>query len=254
LQNGKQRYFCKQCNFSFLNVRNDVKASNEFIWFKKWIIERQVYKYLIRDTGYSQSKLQRIFNNYLKSVPLVDIRSKSKVHLLIDGSYFSNGLCLVLYYDHDLKYIQLYRETDQEKYTEIKEDLENLKKLGVDVYSVTCDRHKAILKSIQKVFPNAIIQRCLVHIKRQVRNYLSSKPKLEQSASLLKLSNQITSIKTIEQSAYWLVSIYEWYAKNKDFINQQTQSEATGRYWYTHKNLHAAFSLLENAIQICLIF
>jgi hypothetical protein len=248
LQNGKQRYFCKQCNFSFLNIRDDVKANNEFIWFKKWIIERQIYKYLVRDSGYSQSKIQRIFHHYLKTVPVVEIRSKSKVHLLIDGSYFSNGLCLVLYFDHDLKYVQLYRETDQERFTEIKEDLLNLKKLGVDVYSVTCDGHKAILKSVQKVFPNAIIQRCLVHIKRQVRNYLSSRPKLEQSASLLKLSNQITSIKTIEDSGKWLVSFYNWHLQNSDFINQQTQSDNTGRYWYTHKNLHAAFSLIENAI------
>ena len=144
--------------------------------------------------------------------------------------------------------MQLYRETNQEKYTEIKEDLQNLKKLGVDVYSVTCDGHKAILKSIKKVFPNAIIQRCLVHIKRQVRNYLSSKPKLEQSASLLKLSNQITSIKSIEDSNIWLGAFFNWYKINHEFINQKTQSQNTGRFWYTHKNLHAAFSLLENAI------
>lgn len=248
MQNGKQRYFCKQCNFSFILLRHDVKNKNEFIWFKKWIIERQVYKYLVRDSGYSQSKIQRIFNQYLNSAPVVEVRSKTRVHLLIDGSYFPNGLCLILYYDHNLRYVQLYRETNQEKYTEIKEDLQNLKKLGVDVYSVTCDGHKAILKSIKKVFPNAIIQRCLVHIKRQVRNYLSSKPKLEQSASLLKLSNQITSIKSIEDSNIWLGAFFNWYKINHEFINQKTQSQNTGRFWYTHKNLHAAFSLLENAI------
>ena len=248
MQNGKQRYFCKQCNFSFLLLRHDVKNKNEFIWFKKWIIERQVYKYLVRDSGYSQSKIQRIFNQYLNSAPVVEVRSKTRVHLLIDGSYFPNGLCLILYYDHNLRYVQLYRETNQEKYTEIKEDLQNLKKLGVDVYSVTCDGHKAILKSIKKVFPNAIIQRCLVHIKRQVRNYLSSKPKLEQSVSLLKLSNQITSIKSIEDSNIWLGAFFNWYKINHEFINQKTQSQNTGRFWYTHKNLHAAFSLLENAI------
>ena len=230
MQNGKQRYFCKQCNFSFLLLRHDVKNKNEFIWFKKWIIERQVYKYLVRDSGYSQSKIQRIFNQYLNSAPVVEVRSKTRVHLLIDGSYFPNGLCLILYYDHNLRYVQLYRETNQEKYTEIKEDLQNLKKLGVDVYSVTCDGHKAILKSIKKVFPNAIIQRCLVHIKRQVRNYLSSKPKLEQSASLLKLSNQITSIKSIEDSNIWLGAFFNWYKINHEFINQKTQSQNTGRF------------------------
>lgn len=61
-------------------------------------------------------------------------------------------------------------------------------------------------------------------------------------------SNQITSIKTIEQSAIWLVAFSDWYLLNKEFINQQTISETTGRFWYTHKNLHAAVSLLKNAI------
>lgn len=196
----------------------------------------------------SQSSIQRLFNKYLKSAPTVAIRSKSKVHLLIDGSYFTNGLCLILYYDHDIRYVQLYRETNQEKYKEIKEDLENLKKLGVDIYSVTCDGHKAILKAIRKVFPNAIIQRCLVHIKRQTRNYLSTQPKTIQAQELLQLSNKITSIKTIEQSVYWLVEFKIWYDKNLLFINEQSYKEDTKRYWYTHAKLHAACSLIVNAI------
>lgn len=116
-------------------------------------MERQVYKYLIRDSGMSQSVIQRLFNEYLKSPPENLIKSKSSVHLLIDGTYFANGLCLILYYDYDIQYVQLFRETNSEKYREIREDLENLKKLGVEVYSVTCDGHKAILKAVKKSVP-----------------------------------------------------------------------------------------------------
>jgi len=67
---------------------------------------------------------------------------------------------LILYYDYDIQYVQLYRETNKEKLKEIKEDLQNLKRLGVDVYSVTCDGHSAILKAVAKVYPNAVVQRC----------------------------------------------------------------------------------------------
>ena len=38
--------------------------------------------------------------------------------------------------------VQLYRHTDEERFTEIYEDLVNIKKLGVNVYSITCDGHK----------------------------------------------------------------------------------------------------------------
>jgi hypothetical protein len=247
-RNGKQRYRCNDCAASFVTFNAVTKANNEFVWFKKWVIERQVYKYLKRDSKKSQSTIQRLFKHYLLSAPLVAIRSKTKVHLLIDGSYFANGLCLILYYDHDIRYVQLYRETNQEKYKEIREDLENLKRLGVDVYSVTCDGHRAILKAIRKVFPDAHLQRCLVHIKRQTRNYLSSEPKLHQAQSLLKISNQITHIKTQEQCGLWLLELYQWYELNADFVNQQSRNQVTQRFWYTHKNLHAATSLLLKAL------
>ena len=196
----------------------------------------------------SQSSIQRLFNRFLKNAPQVEIKSKERVHLLIDGSYFTNGLCLVLYYDYDIKYVQLYRHTKQEQYKEIKEDLENLKHLGVNVYSVTCDVHKAILKAIKKVFPDAVIQRCLVHIKRQVKGYLSSRPKTIEAQQLLFLSKKITGIKTIEQSTYWLLEFYKWYEENKNYINEQTYHEETKRYWYTHKSLHTSCSLIINAI------
>lgn len=211
-------------------------------------MERQVYQFLVRDSGMSQSSIQRLFHTFLKKAPTVPIRSKSHVHLLLDGSYFSNGLCLILYYDYDIQYVQLYRHTNQEKYKEIKEDLENLKRLGVQVYSVTCDGDSAVLKAVAKVFPNAVIQRCLVHVKRQVQNYLSRKPKMEIAKQLLILSKEVTWIDTIEQAHIWLVKLHNWYEENKIFVNQKTKNDQSGRWWYTHKNLHLATSHLLKAI------
>lgn len=211
-------------------------------------MERQVYKYLVRDSGMSQSGIQRLFKEYLKSPPKVLIRSKGLVHLLIDATYFSNGLCLVLYYDYDIQYVQLFRETNGEKYKEIKEDLENLKRLGVDVYSVTCDGHRAILKAVKKAYPNAYIQRCLVHIKRQIKNNLSANPKLPCSQDLLNLSNQVTKLKTAESAQIWLQKIEDWYQLNKEFIEEKVFNEESGRWWYKHKSVHQAYSHLANAL------
>lgn len=211
-------------------------------------MERHVYKNLIRDSGMSQSTIQRLFSRLLKDAPLVPVRSKGKVHLLIDGSYFPNDLCLILYYDHDLRYVQLYRHTDQERFTQIKEDLDNLKNLGVDVYSVTCDGHKAILKAIKKAYPQALIQRCLVHIKRQVKNYLSTTPQLTAGQELLKLSNKVTSIKSYEECGLWLLSMKQWESKYLEFANEISLNTDSGRYWYKHKNLHAAHQLIVKAI------
>jgi transposase-like protein len=155
---------------------------------------------------------------------------------------------LILYYDHDIRYVQLYRETNQEKYKEIKEDLENMKRLGVDIYSVTCDGHKSVLKAVKKVYPQALIQRCLVHIKRQSRAYLSNSPKTLPSQELLKLSNAITRLKTQEAAGLWLLDLYKWHEKHASYLNEKTINAETGRFWFTHKNLHMAFSVIKNAM------
>src|SRR6185312_9427918 len=85
-------------------------------------------------------------------------------------------LCLVLYRDNTVKFTQLYRLTDGEWYDELKEDLENLLKLGVQIESITCDGHKALLKAIRKVCKQAVVQRCLVHIQRMCRIWLTASP------------------------------------------------------------------------------
>lgn len=247
-QNGKQRYHCTECNHNFIVVNEGVKKANRFVWFYKWVMERQVYQHLVRDSGMSQSSLQRLFKTYLKSPPQNTVQSKAHVHLLIDGTYFENGLCLILYYDYDIQYVQLFRETNQEKFKEIKEDLLNLKSLGTQVYSVTCDGHKAIMKAVVKAFPNAIVQRCVVHIKRQIKSYLGAKPQLIQAKELLYYSRQLTYINTLEHAGQWLVEVHHWYAKHEAFINQKSINEATRRSWYTHKHLHQATTHLINAI------
>ncbi|WP_245620834.1 hypothetical protein [Roseivirga seohaensis] len=74
-----------------------------------------------------------------------------QVNLLIDGTYFKDGLCLILYRDNTIKYTQFYRLTDGEWFEELAEDLSNLLKLGVQVESITSDGHKALLKAIKLV-------------------------------------------------------------------------------------------------------
>ncbi len=224
------------------------KKSNRFIWFKKWIMDRRVYRTLESEMQMSGRNISRLFKHYLSEAPQIVVRSKTKVHLLIDGTYLPNGSCLILYYDHDIRYVQLYRSSNKEKLREISQDLKVLKTLGADVYSVTCDGHKSILRAVAKVYPDALIQRCLVHVKRQCRGYLSAKPKLEAGKMLLSISQQLTGIKTPEQCSYWLLSLHNWYQTYRDVLLEESVNEQTGEYWFTHKGLHQAYTLIHQAI------
>ena len=211
-------------------------------------MDRRVYRTLTQEMQMSNRSISLLFKKFLSQASQIPVKSKELVHLLIDGTFLPNGLCLILYYDHDIRYVQLYRTSSQEKFREIQQDLKALKSLGIQVYSVTCDGRKSILKAVAKVYPQAVIQRCVVHVKRQCRAYLSARPKLQASKELLFISNQLTAIKTQEQCSFWLLQLHKWHQVHKNTLQEESVNTLKNEYWYTHKGLHQAYTLIINAL------
>ena len=77
--------------------------------------------------------------------------------------------------------------TDGEWFEEIAEDLANLLQLGIEIESITCDGHKAILKAARTVCPNIPLQRCIFYIQNMCRIWLTRYPKTEVGKDLMKL-------------------------------------------------------------------
>ncbi|MDO3423872.1 transposase [Chryseobacterium sp. APV1] len=139
-------------------------------------MERQTYKTLCRDSGYSKDTLQRTFYTILEQSPTLKIIKRKKVNLRMDATYFAQ-FCLIAYQDDFDGYTQLIRFTDGEHYEEIREDLNNLLRLCVKLESITTDGHKSVLKAINKSDGEIITQRCLVHIQRMCLIWLTKFPK-----------------------------------------------------------------------------
>ena len=118
-QSGKQRYKCKNCEILFTLSNDSVRENNLLIWFKKWVVHYHTFELLSKESGYSISTLQRYFYKQLSKPPLWKFNSTNKVNLLIDATYFSNKICLVLYRDNSIGFTQLYRLTDGEWFEEI---------------------------------------------------------------------------------------------------------------------------------------
>ncbi len=204
-------------------------------------------QYISNDSGYSIRTLKRLFAYYLSKAPEHKFHPKEKLNLLIDATYFSNGICLIIYRDNQIKFTQLYRLTDGEYYEEIKEDLEALLSLGLTIESITCDGHRAILKAIRKTCNGVILQRCVVHIQRECKIWLTQNPKSEAGLSLLAVVSKLSTVKTHVQAQHWMKDVYDWYTKHHTFIQEKSYSKTTGRYWYKHKLVRRCFIMIKNA-------
>ncbi len=116
---GHTRYYCKNCKSYFSGSRKDISKNNKLVWFREWIVGKQSFEQLSKRSGYSVRHLKSYFYSVLPTCPVWHIQRREKVNLLIDGIYFPNKVCLVLYRDANIKMTILYRLTDSEHFGKI---------------------------------------------------------------------------------------------------------------------------------------
>jgi transposase-like protein len=126
--------------------------------------------------------------------------------------------------------------------------LSNLITLGVQIESITTDGHKSILKAIKMSLPEAIVQRCLVHIQRMCLLWLTRSPKHLAGVELRRLVLQLLAIKTDNDRLFWTRQFLLWQKQHKSYLQQKTFNSTTGRYWYTHKLLRRSYLTIKRAL------
>jgi transposase-like protein len=161
---------------------------------------------------------------------------------MIDWTWITREICLILYYDYINKKVIYFRFCDWEKYEYIKDDLLILKNsFKYDIVAFVVDWAKPIKKAIQEVYFTAKIQRCLTHIQRQVKNYISNNPKSDCGKELQK----IIVFENFKGRENFTRKFNVWNEKWSDFLKEK--SFKWGKFWYTHRKLRGAKSHIKNA-------
>ena len=73
-----------------------------------------------------------------------------------------------------------------------------------------------------QAWPGTRIQRCLVHVQRNTRTDLTSRPRLQAGRELKRLSDGLTSVETAGQAVRWGEALNAWHERWKDFIAERT--------------------------------
>lgn len=260
-RDNKQRFRCNNCGLYFTSENHGVKNSNEQVWFRHWVIDRQTLKSISAASGISKRSLQRKFDGYLKEYPRWIIPKYKIVNLVIDGTYFSNKICLFVYRESTLKLTMLYRTTTEEYAEEICEDLVNILKLGVIIESITCDGNKAILKAINgtnkwikkynkendSLHKPIVIQRCLVHVMRYSLSCLRKEHKSVEGRRLRAICMTICKIDSQVKEELFQNALEFWFNDNKSYVTQLSQSKS-GKPRRTHTEIYKAYMALKRAL------
>lgn len=91
------------------------------------------------------------------------------------------------------------------------------------------------------------IQRCLVHVMRQIMRKTTCNPKLECGRELLKLAKELTKIQHADAAAKWVGDYTNWCTKWENFLREFTLKD--GRKIYTHERIRSARHSLNTLVK-----
>jgi hypothetical protein len=110
------------------------------------------------------------------------------------------------------------------------------------------DGKPGIAAVIREIFHLDYCQRCLVHVIRDLKNYLPFHSPLEATQKLRSISLALLEINTWREKENHLVTLTEWHKRYGCLLKQRSYpllgSGVKRRWWYTHGNLRRAWRLL----------
>jgi len=248
IRNEIQRYKCNECGYLFSGRRKDITTSNRFVWFQKWVSGKMSLDEIAARSGYSTRQLHRWFDEYLDTSPFWTMTTSTPIYLLIDGTYYSDDHCLIVYRAENLKRTIFYRFTTHEDDDEIASDLLNIRDLGYNVIGITTDGGDNIVRAVQYVFPHVPRQRCVVHVQRECIASITQRPRYPETRLFKSLVEQLSIVRTTNDKLWWLNQYNLWVEENEEYVFQKGIVSYSHKEYYIHNDLRKAYIHLKRAL------
>jgi len=253
---GKQRFFCPLCRKSSIRSRPDLKIKINFRTFVSWLTKTTGLSTMADKLRTSKSSLTRSFKSFWNCLPRPKSIFCNSEILVVDGvSIVKHCLIALIIFDR-LKRIPLsWYFAARESYTSWLAIFSDLKAKGANPRVIICDGQKGLIKAIYIVWPDVIIQRCLIHIHRQAKAWLTQNPQTDAGKKLLEIVKNLIQIENHEQKKIWLKSFNAWLNQYDNFLKERTYHPIILKHWwYTHRKLRAVRSLLKNSLHNLFIY
>lgn len=253
---GKQRFFCLLCNKSSVRRRPDLKKKINTRLFVSWITQTVSLERTARRLGISRRGLLKRFKPFWESLPQPKPIFGDISILVIDGvTVVKRQSVALIIFDH-LKRIPVFWEfTQRESYYSWQAVFARMRTENIFPEVIVCDGQKGLIKAIFEVWPSAKIQRCVIHVSRQAKIWLTQNPRTDAGKELLEIVKALTKIETLKQKQQWIKSYNLWLKKYDKFLKERTYHPTVlNHWWYTHKKLRATRSLLKNSLENLFIY
>ena len=191
---GDIRYRCTHCGASYRVNRPDISRKAELDQFVKWLTGKNA----IGDLQVPSSTWQRRTNWCWRVDPVIVPTGQIYDYIQIDGTYLPYGWCLLTAVNNGK--VLAWQWCNQENKTAYKQLLKRLP----EPLMVITDGQAGALSAIKDQWPNTRVQRCLVHIKRNIRTLTTTNPKIPPHKALWGLAKRLVTIENLNQADQWV--------------------------------------------------
>jgi transposase-like protein len=172
---------------------------------------------------------------------LIAVKNPRDVIVLMDTTYWGHSFGVMLFKDSITKENLLKYYVKNESNALYQKGINELKEKGNKIKAIVCDGRRGLLNS----FNGIPIQMCQFHQAAIIRRYITKNPKLPASIELKEVVKLMS--KTDKESFEGVLN--EWFDKWKEFLNERTLNEETGKSFYTHKRLRSAHRSLKTNLK-----
>lgn len=190
------------------------------------MIEGYSYREISQLKKVSHSTVKRVIKYWLERPPKEQKNFRDVQHIICDGTLIKriNGVyALMNAEDRTLVKAEYGIKENSKKLIGFYEEL---KKEGLNPLTATVDGSPYQIKSLKQVWPELIIQRCIVHVQRQGLSWCRMQPKRTEAKLLREIFLQLCFVKTELQVENFIKMVDRWEA---DFGYQVSNSTNRGR-------------------------
>ena len=184
----------------------------ELEWFRRWIVEGYSVRQLVQQSGHSRPWLYRLTDSLLADAPPATVlEPQSARYFLFDGTFLHRPHSIVVLMDgqtHRLVRGQFGVRENSER--ELRAFFEPMMIQGLHPRSFTVDGNRQVIRVLRALWPDAVIQRCLVHIQRQGLSWCRNSPKTPYARQLRRIFLRVTGITTAAKREAFLNLVATW--------------------------------------------
>jgi len=193
---GTQRWRCSNCEHTVCRRRPDTADRNTVVGMRSWLGGMRSLTDLARSRGVHRTTLSRRFREVSPRVIRVSLkRLPKRLTLILDGTKIAPNVIVLVAHEYCSQQPLAWAYVEREKFDTWYGFLSELEK-DYDVRAIISDGQKGLKKAVLLLFPEARHQRCIAHVVRLSRSWLTKYPHSDAGKELRVLVGALHAVQT----------------------------------------------------------